>query len=937
MNTAYKLIWSRLSNSWIVASELAKGRKKSAGKSLKLALGIASALGAVTAHAIPAPNTLPTGGVLSGNGTYSIDSSVPNQLTINQSEAALVATWNTFSIGSSARVIFNQPSRNSFTFNQVTGGSPSEIFGRVQANGHFVLVNPNGITFGAGSQVNAAAIVASTNEMDYVFFTGNAYGLQASSSATAKVENYGSLTATAGGVTLLGSQVVNAGHIIATGGDVRLLNAGATNFNNGAPSNIGASAITGFIQNSGSINATQVSSVGGRILLTGDTSQAASQIQLAGTLNGTETHVNGRGILVNGDVNLNGDSNVLNFTSTDGYSLNYGAAVNLNGASSGFNVNGTAYTVIRDVEQLQAMSSNLAGRYALAANIDASATSGWNAGAGFAPVGSSVTEFSGVLDGLGHQVNNLYINRPAVLGVGLIGYLRNGTVGNIGLAGHDITGGLATGALAGFYTITEASGSLFNSYALGHVSGDSHVGGLIGAVSSNSGILTIQNSYAGGTVTATGNFIGGLLGSLNPNGSTTRVQNSYATTTVSGADFVGGLIGRIVASPNGQSMLANSYATGNVSGNSYVGGLAGAQQAAFGANLSTQNTYASGSVSGGLFVGGLFGALLATPATPSSVSNSYWDMQSTGQSVAVGGNSNGTITQVVGLTSSQMKNLASFANWGSDIDAQAGTGSIWRIYEGHSTPLLRSFLQALTISINNPTASKTYDGTTSTLSYNLSNALADTSKIIDTFVARNVGSYAFGGSLYSTQDGYDIQIVNDGSLTINKRLLTISATAASKEYDGRLSSGDKPDVRGRMRGDSIAGLSQSYTDKNAGTGKTINVDAGFIIRDGNGGNNYDVVVLNNHAGVITPKALSISTVANSKAYDGGITSVNKPLVTGLLMGDRITGLFQQYETKTVGENKKLLVKSGYVLQDGNNGSNYVVTEQGSTDGVITAH
>jgi hypothetical protein len=144
-------------------------------------------------------------------------------------------------------------------------------------------------------------------------------------------------------------------------------------------------------------------------------------------------------------------------------------------------------------------------------------------------------------------------------------------------------------------------------------------------------------------------------------------------------------------------------------------------------------------------------------------------------------------------------------------------------------------------------------------------------------------------------------------------------------------------VTGRVSGDSIAGLSQVFTDKNAGTGKTLVVDAGFVIRDGNKGNNYEVVVLDNHAGVITPKALSISTVANSKVYDGGVTSVNKPLVEGLAYGDRVTGLFQQYETKTVGENKKLLIKNGYVVQDGNAGGNYIVTEQGSNDGVITTH
>ena len=144
---------------------------------------------------------------------------------------------------------------------------------------------------------------------------------------------------------------------------------------------------------------------------------------------------------------------------------------------------------------------------------------------------------------------------------------------------------------------------------------------------------------------------------------------------------------------------------------------------------------------------------------------------------------------------------------------------------------------------------------------------------------------------------YDVTYVDNTSSSISKRLLTISAVADSKEYDGKLTSTAtaKPVVVGRQRGDSIVGLTQSFANKNAGTGKTINVDAGYTIRDGNNGNNYDVVLVNNTSGVITSKALTISTVANTKVYDGGVTSANKPVVTGLVAGDRITGLFQQYD------------------------------------------
>ena len=45
---------------------------------------------------------------------------------------------------------------------RVTGADPSTLFGNLNANSRIFLVNPNGILFGPGSQVNAPGLVAST-------------------------------------------------------------------------------------------------------------------------------------------------------------------------------------------------------------------------------------------------------------------------------------------------------------------------------------------------------------------------------------------------------------------------------------------------------------------------------------------------------------------------------------------------------------------------------------------------------------------------------------------------------------------------------------------------------------------------------------------------------------------------------------------------------
>ncbi|WP_204348884.1 M26 family metallopeptidase, partial [Serratia marcescens] len=68
------------------------------------------------------------------------------------------------------------------------------------------------------------------------------------------------------------------------------------------------------------------------------------------------------------------------------------------------------------------MATNLAGNYALGRDIDATATSGWNGGAGFVPIGQSFgTEYSGNFDGQSHKITNLTINRPTEENVGLFG------------------------------------------------------------------------------------------------------------------------------------------------------------------------------------------------------------------------------------------------------------------------------------------------------------------------------------------------------------------------------------------------------------------------------------------------------------------------------------------------------------------------------------
>jgi filamentous hemagglutinin family protein len=90
------------------------------------------------------------------------------QTQVNQASQRAVVNWDSFNVGKDATVTFNQPNSSAVTLNRVTGSSPSVIDGAIKANGQVVLVNPNGITFGRGAQVDAAGVVASTMNLSLI-------------------------------------------------------------------------------------------------------------------------------------------------------------------------------------------------------------------------------------------------------------------------------------------------------------------------------------------------------------------------------------------------------------------------------------------------------------------------------------------------------------------------------------------------------------------------------------------------------------------------------------------------------------------------------------------------------------------------------------------------------------------------------------------------
>lgn len=254
----------------------------------------------------------PTGGV-PVQGTVSMDAPALGQLHITNSPNSIIH-WNSFSIGAGELTKFIQESASSAVLNRVVApGSLSEILGTLQSNGRVFLINPNGITIGAGAVLDLPGFVASSLDMtDADFTAGRMRFQQAPSVAAGTVTNQASVFMPDGGqVYLIGGSVVNEpggfinspnGEVVlAAGHSVELMSAGAPGVSVAiaAPENeavnlgqifagVGSVGIFGGVINQGGVVSANDAffGPGGTIQLraTGATTLAAGSITSAGDL-----------------------------------------------------------------------------------------------------------------------------------------------------------------------------------------------------------------------------------------------------------------------------------------------------------------------------------------------------------------------------------------------------------------------------------------------------------------------------------------------------------------------------------------------------------------------------------------------------------------------------------------------------------------------------
>jgi Divergent InlB B-repeat domain/The GLUG motif len=265
---------------------------------------------------------------------------------------------------------------------------------------------------------------------------------------------------------------------------------------------------------------------------------------------------------------------------------------------------------ITDWYQLDYIRNYLDSYFVLANNLDSTAPgyaqlAGPTAhqGASWQPIGTEDDWFTGCFDGQGHEIRDLFIDRPDEGGIGLFGMIyypaavKDLGVIDVNVISYDI-GGSLVGINGGNVSYCYSTGSVTSTGRARDLSG---VGGLVGVNVGN-----ISHCHSDGSLAGVGP-VGGLAG-INYFGT---VSNSYSTGSISGQDGAGGLMG-----VNGLGTVTDSYATGSVTGGLGVGGLLGGNS--YG---TVSNSYSTGDVIGDDYVGGLLGYC----GYNGTLSNSHYD------------------------------------------------------------------------------------------------------------------------------------------------------------------------------------------------------------------------------------------------------------------------------------------------------------------------
>ena len=752
---------------------------------------------------------LPQGGQVVA-GTGSIGTPGGDQMNITGSGNVAI-DWNSFNVAQGESVKF---SGMQAVLNYVTGNTKSEIFGNISGSGvHVFLVNPNGILFGATASVYVGELTASTRTIDNrKSFDGTAFSTlspEAAQKVRGDIINLGELTADKillegdnisllnahmlkssgnGNITMRADNKVTVGYEVT---DKTTINVG-----DDAP---GGHTVSDYTTGTGTKGSTVLAGAAVQDLC-GNSKNITDAMLVHDIYELQAIDKNINGDYIQGDYMLAGD---IDADVTKRWNSGSGFNPIGNFTSMPFNIGGFngsldgAGFVIKDLHinintadgtQSNAGLFDVLNTNAFVHNLTlqgGSITNYTNSSGG--SVGSIAGENLGSLKNvfnIGMEISSQ--NDSANIG-GIVGY-NKGTVtdahnsGSVndktntsarigGIAGYNDNGGVisysdnngavtgkgdysAVGGIVGYN-----NGSIKNSFNNGNVTGyGDYLGGIVGE-----NIKDIFDSYNKGEIKGKGydTITGGITG-INDSGNINNVYNSGIVDSM--GYNVGGIVGQ-----NYSGTLSNAYNTGTINGNGseYVGGIAAINDGEI------KNVYNIGKVSGGDYRN------VIVVENSGAVSNAYYAVRSG--------------DTILGYKKFGSGTLLTLAEFGKAFEKGLDTASkdSWKFYNGYTDPLLKGFLKKITIDGDSITGGDTV--------YNGSEQNAGLSGLADGILVgskKNAGDYDLNDLLYSGQDGYDIEIVNDGTkFIINKAQLTVTADGVEIDANSVL-----PDFTGSISG-----------------------------------------------------------------------------------------------------------------------------------------
>ncbi|MFN6936085.1 MAG: YDG domain-containing protein, partial [Tsuneonella sp.] len=212
----------------------------------------------------------------------------------------------------------------------------------------------------------------------------------------------------------------------------------------------------------------------------------------------------------------------------------------------------------------------------------------------------------------------------------------------------------------------------------------------------------------------------------------------------------------------------------------------------------------------------------------------------------------------------------------------------------------------------------------------VSGDVVSTGGITFTFADKNAGTgkaVAVGGALSGADAGnYTVNLPASVLADILKKALSATITINGKTYDGTTAATGSVALNGVVAGDTVgtSGTAFAFTDKNAGTGKTVSVSGTTLTGTDSG--NYTLTIPASVLADIAKRGLSLSADDKEKYSRDPDPALTYTITLGsLVAGDQLSGALTRADGETPG---KYAINQGSLSA----GDNYTLT---FTPGTLT--